>query len=56
MGLPPSDPAVKLTEAEPLPGVATRSVGAEGVVAGVTETPVEAAPAPAAFTARSCTV
>ena len=38
------------------PAVATRSVGAEGVVRGVTVVAVEAAPTPAAFTARSCTV
>ena len=33
IGAPPFDPAVKTIDAEPLPGVAARAVGAEGVVA-----------------------
>ena len=56
MALPPSTPAVKAILAVVLPGVAARLVGAEGVVRGVTDTLSDAAPAPAAFTARSCTV
>ena len=55
MALPPSAPAVKAMLAVVLPGVATRLAGADGVVRGVTVTDDEVAPAPAAFTARSCT-
>ena len=51
MALPPFDPAVKLIDACPSPAVATKDVGAAGVVEGVTETAVEAVPSPLAFTA-----
>ena len=57
MDEPPSEPAVKAIDAVVFPGVATREVGAEAVVAGVKEEEAtEAAPEPAAFTARSFTV
>ena len=49
--------AVKLTEAEPLPGVATALVGAPGTVAGVTELEaLDAAPVPAELVAVTVNV
>ena len=53
---PPFAPAVKAIEAEPLPAVATSPVGADGTLRGVTATEADAAPAPAALAARSCTL
>ena len=46
MDAPPLNPAVKLMEVLPFPGVATKFVGALGVVAGVTLTEDEATPEP----------
>ena len=43
-------------DAEPSPGVATRSVGADGVVRGVDDTADETAPSPMLFTARNVMV
>ena len=48
-------PAVNDTETDESPGVATRSVGAAGTARGVTDTAADAAPSPAAFTARRLT-
>ena len=54
---PPSAPAVKSIVTEPSPASALNEVGADGVVAGVNEADADdAAPEPAAFTARSFTV
>ena len=54
---PPSVPAANANDTEPSPGVATRSVGADGVVRGVNASEAaDAAPLPAAFTARNFTV
>jgi len=51
---PPFDVgAVKAIDAEALPGVATKLVGAPAVVRGVTDTAVDAVPDPAVFTARN---
>jgi len=51
---PPSkDGAVKAIEASPFPSVATKDVGASGVVRGVPETTLDAGPDPAMFTARN---
>jgi hypothetical protein len=52
---PPFDVgAVKAIDAEALPAVATKLVGAPGaVVRGVTDTAVDAVPVPAVFTARN---
>ena len=58
MARPPSAPTVKVIPADRLPGVATSAVGAAGTVGSgtaVTDTPADAAPAPAAFSARSRT-
>ena len=55
MASPPSLPAVKATLSWPLPGVIDVIVGAPGTVRGVPGVEEEAAPEPAAFTARSCT-
>ena len=53
---PLSEPAVNAIDAEPLPGVATSDVGADGVVYGVNEDEAaDAVPEPAAFTARNNT-
>ena len=50
---PPSEPAVNAIEAEPVPEVATRPVGADGVVRGVTDTADDFAPPPTLLYARS---
>ena len=47
--------AVNATDTLPLPGVTTSPDGAPGTVRGVTLTGTDAAPAPAAFTARTRT-
>jgi hypothetical protein len=53
---PPSEPGVNANDTEPSPGLATRSVGADGVVRGVTDTADDSAPSPATFTAFSLIV
>jgi hypothetical protein len=51
---PPFDVgAVNAIDAEALPAVATKLVGAPGVVRGITDTAVDAVPVPAVFTARN---
>jgi hypothetical protein len=52
---PPSDPSVDTTASDPFPPVTDVSVGALGVVAGVPDTELDAAPLPTLFTARTCT-
>ena len=56
IALPPFDPAVNEMDAEALPYAAEREVGADGVVLGVTDAEVDAAPAPLTFTAFNVTL
>jgi hypothetical protein len=54
---PPFDVgAVKAIDAEALPAVAVKLVGAPAVVRGVTDTAVDTVPDPAVFTARNFTL
>jgi hypothetical protein len=55
--VPPFDVgAVNAIDAEALPAVATKLVGAPGVVRGVTDTADDTVPVPAVFTARNFTL
>jgi len=56
MALPPSSAGAAQERAVwPLPGVAVRFCGAEGIVSGVAEIAAELSPLPALFTARTHT-